>query len=213
MAPYLEGDLIDPSTQKTEPVYSLEIEGLDKLFEYRSHEGGLSNGVVSKVDLPAGSHFCYITQHRPNPKKDWSTVQAGKDSHIDLCSGLVYTNHSCQPSLEFQMYSPDSNGKYPQTLPYTLPEGQPKPNPGKHGIAGEVRVAHDRAIKAGDDLTFFYPSTEWKSAKPFDCLCGAPKGVCVGNAAGSSYLSQEQLSRYFLADHIKELLKERDSKQ
>ncbi|QIW97916.1 hypothetical protein AMS68_003434 [Peltaster fructicola] len=213
MAPYLEGELIDPSTQKTEPVYPLSIEGLDKLFEYRSHEGGLSNGVVSQVDLPAGAHFCYITQHKPAAKPDWSTVQAGKHTHIDLQSGLVYTNHSCRPSLEFQMFSPDANGKYPQTLPYELPEGQPAPVPGKHGIAGEVRVAHDRAIKKGEDLTFFYPSTEWKSVKPFDCLCNAGEGICVKNAAGSSYLSKEQLSRYFLADHIKELLKERDAQQ
>ena len=173
MAPYMDGELIDPSTQKTSPVYELDVEGLDKLVEYRSHDGGLSNGVVSKVDLPAGSHFCYITKHRPNPRADWSTVQSGRDSHIDLCSGLVYTNHSCRPSLEFQMYSPDAKGKYPQQLPYELPKGQPAPVPGKHGIAGEVRVSRNKAIRKGEDLSFFYPSTEWKSVKPFDCLCGA----------------------------------------
>jgi len=25
-------------------------------------------------------------------------------------------------------------------------------------------------------VTFFYPSTEWKMAQPFDCLCGSTVG-------------------------------------
>lgn len=108
------------------------------------------------------------------------------------------------------MFSPDAKGKYPTRLPYDLPDGQPAPVPGKHGIAGEVRVNKDRAIKAGDDLTFFYPSTEWHSAKPFGCLCGS-KEKCIGVAAGSYKLSKEQLSPYFLAEHIRDLVEERES--
>jgi hypothetical protein len=31
-----------------------------------------------------------------------------------------------------------------------------------------------RDISAGDELTFFYPSTEWEMAQPFECWCGSP---------------------------------------
>lgn len=42
----------------------------------------------------------------------------------------------------------------------------------------EVRVSEDgEGLKEGDELTFFYPSTEWSMAQPFDCLC---KGVMKG---------------------------------
>lgn len=36
-----------------------------------------------------------------------------------------------------------------------------------------VLCAGSAGIKAGDDITFFYPSTEWEMAQPFDCACGA----------------------------------------
>ena len=26
-------------------------------------------------------------------------------------------------------------------------------------------------IKAGDELRFFYPATEWEMAQPFSCIC------------------------------------------
>ena len=37
-------------------------------------------------------------------------------------------------------------------------------------------------IAPGDELTFFYPSTEWAMASPFDCVCGSPR--CLGRVAG-----------------------------
>jgi hypothetical protein len=57
-----------------------------------------------------------------------------------------------------------------------------------------------REIKAGDMLTFFYPSTEWHMDRPFACQCGAPE--CVGYIAGARYLSTDTLSRYFVNAHI-----------
>ncbi|HMD00636.1 MAG TPA: SET domain-containing protein-lysine N-methyltransferase, partial [Ferruginibacter sp.] len=31
-----------------------------------------------------------------------------------------------------------------------------------------------RPLEQGDELTFFYPSTEWEMAQPFVCNCGTP---------------------------------------
>jgi hypothetical protein len=61
-----------------------------------------------------------------------------------------------------------------------------------------------RAIAAGEELTFFYPSTEWEMDRPFICLCGAPQ--CVRLVAGAKYLSVDTLSRHFVNRHIRELI-------
>ena len=75
----------------------------------------------------------------------------------------------------------------------------------------EVRVARDRELKEGDDLTFFYPSTEWKFDRPFECLCGAGKDVCVGRVEGAEGIDGEMPGRWFINEHILALAGERDA--
>jgi hypothetical protein len=60
-----------------------------------------------------------------------------------------------------------------------------------------------RDLAAGEELTFFYPSTEWEMGSPFVCLCGAPG--CLGLVGGAKFLSLEVLSRYFINRHIRDL--------
>lgn len=50
---------------------------------------------------------------------------------------------------------------------------------------------------------FFYPSTEWDMAQPFDCLCGTE--TCRGRISGAGDMTAEQLSGLFLNKHIHEL--------
>lgn len=57
-----------------------------------------------------------------------------------------------------------------------------------------------RNIQPGEDLTFFYPSTEWEMAEPFGCLCGAAE--CMGTISGARDLSLSMLGRYFINRHI-----------
>lgn len=56
---------------------------------------------------------------------------------------------------------------------------------------------------------FFYPSTEWFMAQPFDCLCGQP--TCRGRISGARDMTSEQLKGIWLNAHIRELLEERDA--
>jgi SET domain-containing protein len=67
-----------------------------------------------------------------------------------------------------------------------------------------VRTAVD--LKEGDEITFFYPSTEWDMVRPFECLCGARE--CIGFIAGAQHLSIEILRRYFINAHIQKLAAE-----
>lgn len=56
-------------------------------------------------------------------------------------------NHSCAPSAELFLY-PNQPSRW------------------------EVR-AGPKGLTKGQDITFFYPSTEWDMAQGFDCTCGA----------------------------------------
>ena len=64
----------------------------------------------------------------------------------------------------------------------------------------DMTVTAIRDIAAGEELSFFYPSTEWHMAEPFACHCGAAS--CIGRVAGAANLSDDILSRYFLNQHI-----------
>ncbi|RKP23120.1 hypothetical protein SYNPS1DRAFT_31181 [Syncephalis pseudoplumigaleata] len=61
-----------------------------------------------------------------------------------------------------------------------------------------------RDIAAGEELTFFYPSTEWSMEQPFDCWCGADK--CLGKVCGAKDAPKDILNLNHLNDHIIQLL-------
>jgi len=63
-----------------------------------------------------------------------------------------------------------------------------------------------RDLAAGDELTFFYPSTEWEMSSPFICLCGAPN--CIHVVAGARFLPLSTLEGHFLNRHIRFLMTE-----
>jgi len=68
----------------------------------------------------------------------------------------------------------------------------------------KMEVVACRDIKAGDELSFFYPSTEWEMAAPFICLCGAPN--CIHVVAGARFLPLSTLEHHYLSRHIREIM-------
>ena len=79
-----------------------------------------------------------------------------------------------------------------------------------HSCAPTVRIhvgrraviAH-RRIRKGELLTFFYPSTEWRMARPFPCHCGAPGGLA--EVRGARDLPLAVLRRFPLSAHIQRM--------
>ena len=63
-------------------------------------------------------------------------------------------------------------------------------------------------IKMGDELTFFYPATEWELQEPFTCHCHHLN--CIGVVKGSKYLSTDKLQQYTIAKHIMDLKNKED---
>lgn len=181
-----------PSTrsQPTAPAYSLKQNDLQDIIEYGNSSFGQIS-TFSRVDCPRGAHLCYITTHSIAPRKTWFTIQISRSQHAEFNSALVYLNHSCAPTAEIEIFSPTNKGEE-----------------FAKGIMGEVRVARDRDLKAGEELTWFYPSTEWICASPFQCLCKADDRGCVGWLKGAKHLSDERLDMYFINKHVLELAAE-----
>lgn len=59
-----------------------------------------------------------------------------------------------------------------------------------------------RDIEKGEELFFFYPSTEWEMDAPFICLCGSAN--CINVVAGARFLPLSTLERHYLNPHIRE---------
>jgi len=77
-------------------------------------------------------------------------------------------------------------------------------NPNTFLDATGMLVFATRDIAVGEELTFFYPSTEWEMSSPFICLCGAPN--CIHVVAGARFLPLSTLENHFLNRHIRELM-------
>lgn len=63
-----------------------------------------------------------------------------------------------------------------------------------------------KIIYPQEELSFFYPSTEWNMARPFICNCGSPK--CIRVVRGAYRTPLNVLSSHFLNNHIVELIME-----
>ena len=101
------------------PVFPLSQNSLQDVVKY-SRTFGSQTSIISKVNLPAGSHFCHVTTQIPVPTTTWSTVQSSRTTHFELNSALVYSNHSCMPTLHLEVFEPDAHGNYPgASLPST----------------------------------------------------------------------------------------------
>ena len=59
-------------------------------------------------------------------------------------------------------------------------------------------------ILVDEELTFFYPSTEWDMAQPFKCNCG--NNNCLHIIQGAKHLPAQVLSSYQLTYYIIKML-------
>jgi len=162
------------------------------LLEVVRTPGNFASFSRSKVSLPPGALLARLESPPLIPAtRSYATVQVSRSQNIDLESDFLFINHSCEPSLEFHVVN------------------------AHNGVVIEVRVAkrkdsagHVIGLTEGDELTFFYPSTEWDMAQPFQCHCKSQS--CKGEIRGAKHLGKGDLQGYFLNQHILELLAERE---
>jgi len=68
-----------------------------------------------------------------------------------------------------------------------------------------------RELDKEEEMTFFYPSTEWEMTQSFNCYCGSP--VCIGEIRGAAFLSKESQEKYRLTDFIQQQLAKRAARK
>ncbi len=66
-------------------------------------------------------------------------------------------------------------------------------------------------LRPQDELTFFYPSTEWKMKQSFNCYCGSP--ACIGKIKGAAFISGEAKEKYRFTDFIQQQLAKRPARK
>ena len=74
-----------------------------------------------------------------------------------------------------------------------------------------MQVVALKPIEEGDEMTFFYPSTEWDMAQPFTCYCGSDK--CLGLIQGAAHISPEVIGTYKVTRFIQQQLHDRSNKE
>ena len=57
-----------------------------------------------------------------------------------------------------------------------------------------------KPIQSGEEIAFFYPSTEWKMSEPFECSCGSSD--CLKLIKGGAFLSHDNLTKYRLSEFV-----------
>jgi hypothetical protein len=160
------------------------------LLEVINPPGAFASLSRSLVALPPGALLARISMPPlAFAKKAYSTVQVSRTQHVELNCDFLFTNHSCEPSVEFHVHKLDDK------------------------VSIEVRVAsrYDSSgeavgLQKGKELTFFYPSTEWEMAQPFECNCGSE--TCRELIAGAKEMGKAKLHGLFLNEHINQLLEE-----
>ncbi|HET9430737.1 MAG TPA: SET domain-containing protein-lysine N-methyltransferase [Chitinophagaceae bacterium] len=68
-----------------------------------------------------------------------------------------------------------------------------------------------REIRKGEEMVFFYPSTEWQMTQSFNCYCGSKN--CLGDIRGAAYLTEDVWKQYRLTDFIQQQLVKRASRK
>ena len=72
-----------------------------------------------------------------------------------------------------------------------------------------LRVIALRDINKGEELRYFYPSTEWDMDEKFVCECGETN--CLGFIGGARYITEATLKKYTLSPYMYEKLAKEDS--
>lgn len=84
-------------------------------------------------------------------------------------------------------------------------------NPNVFFDTSTMQLVALKELQVEEELTFFYPSTEWQMTQSFNCYCGS--NACIGDIKGAAYLSKEVQERYRFTDFIQQQLAKRAARK
>lgn len=62
-----------------------------------------------------------------------------------------------------------------------------------------------KPISKGEELTFFYPSTEWEMIQPFECYCKSIS--CLHFVKGAKFLAESEILEHKFSNYIRNKIK------
>lgn len=96
------------------------------------------------------------------------------------------------------------DGAHIRLLPDFLQYVNHSCNPNSFFDTDSFQLIALRDVEVGEELTFFYPSTEWSMAEPFQCICGETR--CLGTIEGAAQMNRTVLAQYRLTTFIQHKL-------
>lgn len=139
-----------------------------------------------------------IAEIRIDAKQNSRSLYSRKNfSQGDLIAGFGAKETFAQPTyLTVQV----GDNEHIELLPEYLECINHSCNPNCFFDTATFELIALRDIAVDEELTFFYPSTEWDMDQAFKCTCGSKN--CIGLVKGARYLSPENISRYRFTDFI-----------
>lgn len=146
-----------------------------------------------------------IAEIRIDPAKNHRSLYSRKEFRVnevisEFSAKGVYPNPSY---LTVQI----SDGEHIELFPECLECINHSCDPNCFFDTAKMQLVSIKHIKEGDELTFFYPSTEWDMDQAFQCLCRSKN--CIGLIQGAKYLSESIIKNYRFTDFIEQKLASR----
>jgi len=162
---------------------------------------------ASSNDYDVVSHhqFAEIRKDRESGQQTLFALKAFKKGELISPMGAAFVTD--KPSY---LTVQTGNKTHIALHPYFLQYINHGCNPNCFFDTSNLKVMALRDIEAGEEFTFFYPSTEWIMASPFNCYCNQPG--CLGLINGAAHIPGEILRRYKLSEFIKRKLQYRQRK-
>jgi hypothetical protein len=139
----------------------------------------------------------------------WECRKTGSKSlhaTVELKLGEVISNFSPKEILESPNYLTVqiSDHKHIMLAPEFLQYINHSCHPNVFFDTKNMVVTALRKIAIGEELTFFYPSTEWSMDRGFNCICQSED--CLGYIQGAAHLPLNLLTKYKLSQYIQQKL-------
>ena len=141
--------------------------------------------------------------------QDNSTHQKSLHAEVSFAPGDVICSFSAGITQAFATYLTVQTGidRHITLMPEFLQYINHSCAPNVFFDTSSMQLICLQPLRAGDELTFFYPSTEWEMSQPFVCNCG--DAGCLQLINGASHLSVKTLAKYRLTDFIRSQVKQK----
>lgn len=158
-----------------------------------------------------------------NPSLSTATLVLSSHGYLDVCENKATGHKSLHTTLAFKptsiisSFAASAIVHHPTYLTVQVADGEHitlhpeylqfinhSCNPNVFFDTSRMLLVALQPLMPGDELTFFYPSTEWNMVQPFHCFCEAPH--CLQYIQGAAHLTHTELAGYRLTAFIQEKL-------